>query len=338
MGEMIHAIKIDGEEHPIQDLNAPVYNIGTTLSEGQDIDKLLEPGVYRANKSIGVSGDLPVERTANTEGRYNYGFKIIVMKGYAYEGGEDISIDQLLFIEQSRRLFYRSYYYGTMKTWIELTTSLSSLNITASSTELNYVKGVTSNIQKQLDEHTHNSLLADNNIGKVLFRQEANDNNGYNYYFRHNGGTNDYSCLGTSNYHWNKAYIDELVLKTPLSVEKGGTGASKAADARTNLAITPANIGAASLGANTFTASQTIPNNSRLKSVSTSGTAINLIGMSDANNLVIGGSGTATTQPIILFGCPDIRGRIILNSQNYGSALPTSNLTEGRIFFLKVTE
>lgn len=67
-----------------------------------------------------------------------------------------------------------------------------------------------------------------------------------------------------------------------------------------NITLSASDVNAATLGSNTFTASQTIPNNSRFKSKDTSGVEVNLIGVSDNNNLVIGGS--ANPKPVYVFG------------------------------------
>lgn len=179
-------------------------------------------------------------------------------------------------------------------------TELNKLDgVTATTAELNYVDGVTSNIQTQLDnksnsDHTHRDLIANNNNGVVRVGHEANSNNGTNYYLRpYSTSENDVYVLGSKDNHWDKAYIGDLTLTNPLSIENGGTGATKAADAR-------ANLNAASLGSNTFTASQAIPNNSRFKSNDTAGTEVNLIGISNNDNIVIGGS--ANPKPVYVYG------------------------------------
>ena len=116
-----------------------------------------------------------------------------------------------------------------------------------------------------------------------------------------------------------------------LPIAQGGTGATSAADAR-------ANLDAASLGANTFTGSQTIPAGEKFRTKDASGTTVNLMWVSaDTDNMVIGSSENKKT--IIMYGSPDIRGSLVLasgTSNCYGSSLPTAG-TKGRIFFKKVS-
>lgn len=59
-------------------------------------------------------------------------------------------------------------------------------------------------------------------------------------------------------------------------------------------------LGAASIDSNEFTASQSIPNNSRFQTVDTGGKRVFLIGMSDHDNLVIGGS--ENPKPVYVYG------------------------------------
>ena len=180
--------------------------------------------------------------------------------------------------------------------------ALVNFGLTATAAELNYVDGVTSSIQTQLNDkapsiHSHRELTVNEGNGVVRVGYEANNNNGTNYYLRpYPVSENDAYVLGSSSNPWKRAYIGDLTLTrltSPLSVESGGTGATKAADAR-------ANLNAASLDSNTFTASQTIPNNSRFKSSDTAGTEVNLIGISNNDNIVIGGS--ANPKPVYVYG------------------------------------
>ena len=113
-----------------------------------------------------------------------------------------------------------------------------------------------------------------------------------------------------------------------LPIAQGGTGATTAEDARTNL-------NAASLGSNTFDGSQTMTNNKRLKGLDLAGNEVSLIGVSDDDNLVIGGS--ENPKNVIMY-CNkfDVRNFMQLGSDSYGTELPPSSQdTIGRIFFKK---
>ena len=63
--------------------------------------------------------------------------------------------------------------------------------------------------------------------------------------------------------------IGELFLNNPLGVDYGGTGADNAADARSNLGITPANIGALPLTGGTLTGQLTVPEKLTVKNNTT---------------------------------------------------------------------
>lgn len=115
-------------------------------------------------------------------------------------------------------------------------------DLTATATELNYMDGVTSNVQTQLNgksstSHTH-TLSGDTITGFLPVSK---------------GGTNsDLSSVRDgniivkqSNAETGNAYYSSIIT---VPVANGGTGAATAADARTNLGITPANIGAATSG------------------------------------------------------------------------------------------
>lgn len=98
--------------------------------------------------------------------------------------------------------------------------SLSDFGITATATELNYMDGVTSNVQTQLDS-------------------KAN-------------GTHNHSA---DNITSGTLSSDRL---PTVPVSKGGTGATSAAAARTNLQITPENIGAVKKTGDTMSGSLTV--------------------------------------------------------------------------------
>jgi phospholipase/lecithinase/hemolysin len=97
--------------------------------------------------------------------------------------------------------------------------------------------------------------------------------------------------------------------------------------------VTPANIGAASTGANTFTGTQVIPKVEKFRTVDTSGTTVNLVYVSDSDNFVLGSSDNPKNV-IVYCNKLDVRSYLKLDSDSYGTSLPSST-DKGRLFFKK---
>lgn len=79
----------------------------------------------------------------------------------------------------------------------------------------------------------------------------------------------------------------------------------------------------------------TILNNKKINTYDIESKKVNLIYVSDLDNLVIGSSNNPKNT-IVYCKEFDVRNYIKLNSESYGSKFPTENLTEGRLFFKKV--
>lgn len=84
---------------------------------------------------------------------------------------------------------------------------------TITSTELDYLSGVTSNIQEQLNSHTHEGLTKGTDGGIVKLGHDTSSSGIRNYYLKPDRTqTSDNYLLGSSGSHWNKAYIDRIIL------------------------------------------------------------------------------------------------------------------------------
>lgn len=116
-----------------------------------------------------------------------------------------------------------------------------------------------------------------------------------------------------------------------LPIAQGGTGSTTASDARTNLGITPANIGALSTGGGTLTGNLTISHDSNPLLRLRKGTVdayMQVFSSNSVNRLSMGFSSAKSLSV-------DENGCLILSSAMYGTTLPTAGKA-GRIFFKKV--
>lgn len=126
------------EEQPYGNLS--LSYVGTEIPDSSDLNSYISSGRYYCltAASAATLTNCPIT---------DAGFTLVVMNS------NNGRYQQFLFGYQNRHIYYRGSYSTTSwQDWTDLSkTTLSDLGITATATELNYVDGVTSNIQTQLD-------------------------------------------------------------------------------------------------------------------------------------------------------------------------------------------
>jgi len=165
-----------------------------TIESGDDLNNYKTPGIYVSNdstKSASLS-NTPLTTT---------GFKLFVIDGY-------VNGRVTQFITGNNNRIYNRIYNGTdWSNWVVPYTadnpqpvSLGDLGVTATATELNYVDGVTSSIQTQLDgkaasSHTHNYAGSSSAGGAATSATKVNKN----LVVKLNGGSTEGTDLFTFN-------------------------------------------------------------------------------------------------------------------------------------------
>lgn len=135
-------------------------NRGTKIENTTDLDALTTIGSYYTENSSGTNTlvNCPVTGTA---------IRLFVMTMY---GGSNSSYIKQILIYGDKKIYIRYKKYDSgWDEWESIAfasdISLSTLGITASATELNYMDGVTSNVQTQLNNKVSNSTTIN---GKAL--------------------------------------------------------------------------------------------------------------------------------------------------------------------------
>lgn len=115
-------------------------DVGTKILSDEDLDTYQTPGNYYCH-------DATIAKTLSGCPVYGMGFRLIVMNGYT----ANTRRIQML-VGNTSSLYIRVYTGSEWREWVNLNTSLDDLGIKASQDELNYLVGVTSDIQEQLNQ------------------------------------------------------------------------------------------------------------------------------------------------------------------------------------------
>lgn len=131
-----------------------IVEVGAIIAAGDDLNNYKTPGNYIC-VAHNTSQVLNCPVTTN-------GFKLIVITGYNQERKH-----QFLLRGANSDLYYRMFNSTDLvwTNWVNLNTSLTGLGITATVEELNYMDGVTSNVQTQLNAKVPTSRTVN---GKAL--------------------------------------------------------------------------------------------------------------------------------------------------------------------------
>ena len=303
---------LDGVTSNIQDQFKDTYSLtatGTAIAENDDLDSYTTPGIY--------SCALAVSATLANNPHPTAGFKLIVQRGYSAS-----RFIQELYTGVANGVVWRRFYAGSVwGEWKRVMTSLSDMGVTATATELNYVDGVTSSIQTQLNGKqdaitglTSGMVMICNSSGKIATS----------------------SVVSTAELGYLDGVTSNIQDQFSETYKMSSTGTAIPSSANLNTYMTPGIYSSAS-----GTVSGTLTNS---PITSTGFKLIVEYGYSGSSRIIQTAYGTSTVSPSIYYrffanntwsswARPLFN---ILNSSDYGTSLPTT-ATEGRIFFKKVT-
>ena len=150
----VESIQLDNHNHDDRyyteaEIDTKIDNIMPykgTIGDEFNIDETLTHGMYWCVISAATTGDVPIDVPVNGN---RYGVLEVIKPGGKASGPGA----QRFTSYTNNHVYVRMYVNSVWGAWVDLNyvATLADLGITASATELNYMKGVTSGVQGQLD-------------------------------------------------------------------------------------------------------------------------------------------------------------------------------------------
>ena len=227
-----------------------------------NLNTIIEPGSYAKTYSNNNGSNISTNTPDDIQLAFILDVDTATGGDYVADSAQGYYCQTLRFLNNPT--IYRRYFNknNNIITWTPWYADFNTFNVTATSTELNCLTGVTSNIQTQLDNRydstisrTKNTVLAapDGSDGAASFRKLVSADIPNLNTSKITAGTLPIARGGTgastaANARTNLglgalatlesiALTDNTYLIGTLSISKGGTGATTIADARTNLEV-----------------------------------------------------------------------------------------------------